>query len=80
MVQIRELVGYLSRGRSDAEQAAFTAPFEDALATSDGAKLLEEDEPRRKDVVTKVLDQVEGLGEGSEKGTSISDLFHLTVR
>lgn len=68
--QIRELVNYLAQGRSDEEKASFTQPFEDALATAEGQKPFEEDEERRREVFEKVVPEVKGLGQGSERGTS----------
>ena len=66
--QIKELVNYLAQGRSDEEKASFTQPFDDALTTAEGQKPFEEDEDRRRKVVTQVLSEVKGLGSGSEIG------------
>ncbi|GJE84538.1 PCI-domain-containing protein [Phanerochaete sordida] len=67
--QIKELVNYLAQGRSDEEKAAFIQPFEDALTVKEGEKSLEEDAERRRNVLKLVLEQITGLGEGSEKET-----------
>ena len=66
--QIRELVNYLAQGRSDEEKTAFVQPFEDILATPEGQKPFEEDEERRRVVLEKVVAEVKGLGQGSERG------------
>jgi len=59
------------RNRSDEERASFTAPFHNALKTADGKKPIQEDETRRKLILSKILADVTGLGEGSDKGRSI---------
>jgi translation initiation factor 3 subunit M len=61
-------VNYIARGKSEEEQTKFIAPFSDALITPEGGKPIEEDESRRKAVVTDVLVQVTSLGNGTEKG------------
>lgn len=68
MSQILELAGYLARGRSEEEQAAYLQPFHDTLSTPEGQKPIDEDEPRKKKIFTTVLEEVKGLGEGSERG------------
>ncbi len=70
-MQIRELVNYLAQGRSDEEKASFSQPFEDALATAEGQKPFEEDEGRRRAVFEKIVPEVKGLGQGSERGMSL---------
>jgi len=59
------------RNRSDEERAAFTAPFHNALKTADGKKPIQEDETRRKLILSKILADVTSLGEGSDKGMSV---------
>lgn len=66
--QIQELVNYVVRNRSEEDRAAFIKPFQDALKTGEGQKPLEEDIDRRKKIFLMVLNQVKGLGDGSEKG------------
>ena len=58
----------MAQGRTDEERTAFIQPFSHALTTKEGEKSLEEDEERRRKVVKLVVEQVKGLGEGSEKG------------
>jgi translation initiation factor 3 subunit M len=41
------------------------------VKTEEGKKPIEEDEARRKSVVKSVLQQVNGLGDGSEKGAPL---------
>ncbi len=67
--QIKELVNYLSHGRSDEEKAALIQSFETLLLPQEGHKPIDEDEERRKKVVTMVVDQTQGLGDGTERGT-----------
>ena len=59
----------MAQGRSDEEKAAFIQPFEDALAVKEGENALEEDADRRRSIVKLVLEQITGVGEGSEKGS-----------
>ncbi|KAJ3537721.1 hypothetical protein NM688_g6635 [Phlebia brevispora] len=66
--QIKELLDYLSRGQSEEEKAAFLQPFVDAFATPEGQKPLEEDEAKRKQLITLVLKEVKGLGDGKIEG------------
>ncbi|KAI0089175.1 PCI domain-containing protein [Irpex rosettiformis] len=73
--QIRELVNYLAQGRSDEEKATFIQPFENDLTISEGQPPLEEDEERRRAVLEKVVAEVKGLGQGSER--EIEGFFNL---
>ncbi|KAJ2917498.1 hypothetical protein MD484_g2913, partial [Candolleomyces efflorescens] len=73
--QILELVTYVARSRPEEERAAFIAPFQDAVKTEEGKKPIEEDEERRKSVLKSVLQQVNGLGDGSEN--EIEGFFNL---
>ena len=43
-------------------------PFADLLMTAEGQKPIDEDEARRVKVFTAVLGEVNGLGDGSDKG------------
>lgn len=61
---------YLTQGQSDEEKAAYIQPFINALAIPEGQKPFAEDAARRKQVITLVLKEVKGLGEGTERGTS----------
>lgn len=63
-------MNYLARSISEDGRAAFVQPFQDAVTTPEGQKPIEEDEERRRKVLGSVIEQVKGLGEGSEKGTS----------
>ncbi|KAI0758225.1 PCI-domain-containing protein [Fomes fomentarius] len=65
--QILELVNYLARALPEDGRPAYVQPFEQSLATPEGQKPIEEDEERRRKVLGEVLDEVKGLGEGSEK-------------
>ncbi|THH02131.1 hypothetical protein EW026_g663 [Hermanssonia centrifuga] len=73
--QIKELVNYLSHGRSDEEKAALIQSFETLLLPQEGHKPIDEDEERRKKVVTMVVDQTQGLGDGTER--EIEGYFNL---
>ncbi|KAJ2930574.1 hypothetical protein H1R20_g6515, partial [Candolleomyces eurysporus] len=65
--QILELANYVARSHPEEERAAFIAPFQDALKVEEGQKPIEEDQEKRKSVFKSVLQQVNGLGDGSEK-------------
>jgi translation initiation factor 3 subunit M len=56
------------RNRSDDDRAAFIKPFQDALKTEDGQKPIQDDISRRKHIFSMVLREVQGLGDGSDKG------------
>ncbi|EAU84440.1 PCI domain-containing protein [Coprinopsis cinerea okayama7 len=73
--QILELVNYLARTRSEEERPAFVAPFENGLKTEEGQKPVSEDPERQKAVLKDVLQQVQGLGDGSEK--EVEGFFNL---
>ncbi|KAH9833674.1 PCI-domain-containing protein [Rhodofomes roseus] len=75
--QIRELVDYIARTRSEEERPLFVQPFADLLETTEGQKPIEEDEPRRAKVFTTVLGEVKGLGDGADK--EIEGFFNLLV-
>lgn len=70
-LQIRELVDYLALSQPEDQRPAFVQPFADVLEIADGQPPIEEDEPRRTKVLTMVLGEVKGLGDGSEKGASV---------
>ncbi|PPQ63150.1 hypothetical protein CVT24_005790 [Panaeolus cyanescens] len=73
--QILELLSYTVRTKSDEERASFVAPFQNALKTAEGKKPIEEDEPRRKLILSKLLADVKGLGDGTER--EIEGFFNL---
>lgn len=66
--QVLELLSYITRNRSDEERAAFVAPFQNALKSGDGRKPIDEDENRRKLILSKLVQEIRGLGDGSDKG------------
>ncbi|PPQ68277.1 hypothetical protein CVT26_006193 [Gymnopilus dilepis] len=73
--QIQELLTYLARNRPEEERAAFISPFQNALRSEEGKKPLDQDEPRRKLIISKLLEEVKGLGEGTDK--EIEGFFNL---
>ncbi|KAJ7591436.1 PCI domain-containing protein [Mycena floridula] len=73
--QIQELVNYIVRGLSEEERTSFIRPFQEALKTPDGATPFAEDEGRRRKVFVMVIQEVKGLGEGSER--EIEGFFNL---
>ncbi|KAL1940032.1 hypothetical protein VTO73DRAFT_9367 [Trametes versicolor] len=73
--QILELVNYLARSISEDAREAFLQPFKDAVTTPEGQKPIDEDEERRRNVLGSVIEQVKGLGEGTEK--EIEGFFNL---
>ncbi|TFK66562.1 hypothetical protein BDN72DRAFT_844179 [Pluteus cervinus] len=75
--QIQELVNYIVRSRSDEERAAFIRPFQESLKNEKGSKPLAEDSERRKQLLSMVLDEVKGLGDGNEK--EIEGFFNLLL-
>ena len=66
-------MSYIVRNRSEDERNSFVGPFQNALKSAEGKKPIEEDENRRKLIISKVLADVKGLGEGPDKG----NFFHL---
>jgi translation initiation factor 3 subunit M len=75
--QTQELVNYIVRNKSDEDRAAFIRPFQDALKTAEGEKSIEEDEDRKKKIVSMVLENVQSLGEGSDRGITELLLFKM---
>ncbi|KAH9899504.1 PCI-domain-containing protein [Cubamyces lactineus] len=73
--QILELVNYLARALPEDGRAAFIQPFQDAVTTPEGQKPIEEDEERRRKVLSSVIEQAKGLGDGTEK--EIEGFFNL---
>ncbi|KAI0638546.1 PCI-domain-containing protein [Trametes polyzona] len=73
--QILELVNYLARSVSEDGRAAFIQPFQDAVTTPEGQKPIDDDEDRKRSVLSTVVEQVKGLGEGTDK--EIEGFFNL---
>ncbi|KII95260.1 hypothetical protein PLICRDRAFT_34102 [Plicaturopsis crispa FD-325 SS-3] len=73
--QVQELVTYIVRSEEADERAAFIRPFQDVLKTGEGQKPLAEDDDRRRKLFTMVLNEVKGVGTGSEK--EIEGFFNL---
>ncbi|KAH9482943.1 Eukaryotic translation initiation factor 3 subunit M [Psilocybe cubensis] len=73
--QILELLSYIARNRNDEDRTAFVAPFQNALKSGEGKKPIEEDENRRKLILSKLLVEIRGLGDGSDK--EIEGFFNL---
>ncbi|PPQ92379.1 hypothetical protein CVT25_008729 [Psilocybe cyanescens] len=73
--QILELLSYIARNRTDEDRATFVAPFQNALKSGEGKKPIEEDETRRKLILSKLLVEIRGLGDGSDK--EIKGFFNL---
>lgn len=61
-------MNYTVRNRSEEDRTAFIRPFQEALKTDSGQKPIEDDDERRRKIFLMVLNEVKGLGEGSEKG------------
>ncbi|KAH9927090.1 PCI-domain-containing protein [Epithele typhae] len=73
--QILELVNYLARALPEDGRAAYIQPFQDAVATPEDQKPVDEEPERKREVLGSVLQEVKGLGEGSEK--EIEGFFNL---
>ncbi|KZT24562.1 PCI-domain-containing protein [Neolentinus lepideus HHB14362 ss-1] len=73
--QIQELVNYIGRGRSDEDRTALIQPFQGALRTAEGAKPIEEDVERRRKILSMVIGEVHGFGDGSDR--EIEGFFNL---
>src|ERR1700722_2414946 len=67
LFKIQELVDYVVRNRTEDERTSAIRSFQGALKSKDGNPL-EEDKEKRKFIFSKVLAEVKGLGDGSEKG------------
>jgi len=70
-------VNYTVRNRSEEDRTAFIRPFQEALKTDSGQKPIEDDDERRRKIFLMLLNEVKGLGEGSEKGAILSS--HIIV-
>jgi len=71
------LLSYIVKNRSDEERSTFVAPFQNALKSGEGKKPIEEDEQRRKLILSKLMQEVKGLGDGSDKGNVLNKLLVL---
>ncbi len=69
MEKIQELADYLARPLSEEERTTFIKPFVTALLPDESKKPFEEDAGRRKAVLDLVVERVNGVGEGTDKGT-----------
>ncbi|KAJ8698776.1 hypothetical protein PTI98_005446 [Pleurotus ostreatus] len=76
--KIQELVNYIVRGRSEEERGEAIRPFQVALKTQDGAEL---DLARRQKVLSMVLADVKGLGDGTDREATqhVSTLIETIV-
>ncbi|KIY52318.1 PCI-domain-containing protein [Fistulina hepatica ATCC 64428] len=73
--QILEIINYLARTWPEETRPAYVQPFADALKTPEGQKPLDEDGPRKKQVLSTVLAEVTSLGDGSDE--EIEGFFNL---
>lgn len=61
---------YVTLSTPEDERAAVLQSFRDIVKTDEGAKPVEEDEEKRRNALTFVMDLTESLGDGSEQGAS----------
>ncbi|KIL70313.1 hypothetical protein M378DRAFT_156420 [Amanita muscaria Koide BX008] len=73
--QVQELVDYLVRGRSDEDREALVREFAEAIESKEGQKPFNEDDERRRQVFSRLLSEVKGLGDGNEK--EIDGFFNM---
>ncbi|KAG1797715.1 uncharacterized protein HD556DRAFT_1267237 [Suillus plorans] len=73
--QIQELVDYATRSSPEDERAAALQSFRDIIKPDEGAKPIEEDQERKRNALTFVLDGTKSLGDGSEQ--EIEGYFNL---
>ncbi|KAG2108659.1 uncharacterized protein F5147DRAFT_612440 [Suillus discolor] len=73
--QIQELVDYATRSSPGDERATASQSFRDIIKPAEGAKPIEEDQERKRNALTFVLDQTKSLGDGSEQ--EIEGYFNL---
>ncbi|TDL29665.1 PCI-domain-containing protein [Rickenella mellea] len=73
--QTQELVNYIARSRPENERPAFIRPFQELLKTAEGQKALDDDIDRRRRVVSLVVSELKGLGDGSDR--EIEGFFNL---
>ncbi len=65
---MQELVEYLARPVPESEQPTFIQPFRELLKADDTQKPFLENKERRSAVVVKVIERINGLGDGSDVG------------
>lgn len=68
---MQELAEFISRSRPESERQAFTDTIEETLKTGEGQTPLEEDTGRKQRIISQVLDSVESIAEGSDKGVHV---------
>jgi translation initiation factor 3 subunit M len=73
--QIQELVDYATRSNPEDERATALQSFRDITKPTEGAKPIEQDQERKRNALTFVLDQTQSLGDGSEQ--EIEGYFNL---
>ncbi|KAG2060054.1 hypothetical protein BDR06DRAFT_1003102 [Suillus hirtellus] len=73
--QIQELVDYATRSSPEDERATASQSFRDIIKPDEGAKPIEEDQERKRNALTFVLDRTKSLGDGSEQ--EIEGYFNL---
>lgn len=71
--QILELVEFIAKGHPEDERPAFIASFKDDLKVEEGKTLSDEDDSRRKATLLRLLNKINQLGEGSDKGAGESN-------
>lgn len=69
--KVQELAEFISRSRPESERQAFTDTIEETLKTGEGQTPLEEDTGRKQRIISQVLDSVESIAEGSDKGVHV---------
>ncbi|KAH9971432.1 PCI-domain-containing protein [Lactifluus volemus] len=73
--QIAELAGYISDSRPEQERASYVQSIQQRLVVEKGQTPLSEDIARRREVFSRLLGDVKGLGEGTER--EIEGFFNL---
>ncbi|KAG7097359.1 hypothetical protein E1B28_004710 [Marasmius oreades] len=76
--QIQELVNYIVRSQPEEERAASILPFQKALKTDESQKPIDQDDKRRKKILSMVLTELaalKGFGDGTDK--EIEGFFNL---
>jgi translation initiation factor 3 subunit M len=59
----------LARGLVDESRITFIKPFSEGLVKDERQRPFDESPERRKKIISMVLAEVKGLGQGSERGT-----------
>ncbi|KAL5530095.1 hypothetical protein ACEPAF_6352 [Sanghuangporus sanghuang] len=65
--QIQELVDYVAQTKPESERGTFKESFINALKISVNQKTIDEDEGRKRDLISKVIDALDNLGDGPER-------------